>query len=56
MKVKVILIIKNIIFILYNFFNSKILEENDKNLLISWLPNKPSKIKLLFDTDRDGDY
>ena len=40
----------------YNFFNSKILGENDKNLLISWLPNKPSKIKLLFDTTRDGDY
>lgn len=41
---------------LYNFFISNILKENDKNLIISWLPNKPSKIKLLFDTKRDGDY
>ena len=40
----------------FNFFNSNILGENDKTLLISWLPNKPSKIKLLFDTSRDGDY
>ena len=40
----------------YNFFNSNILGETDKTLLISWLPNKPSKIRLLFDTDRDGDY
>jgi len=39
----------------YNFFNSNILKENDKTLLISWLPNKPSKINLLFDTVRDGD-
>ena len=36
--------------------NSNILNENDINLLISWLPKKPSKINLLFDTKRDGDY
>ena len=29
---------------------SNILNENDINLLISWLPNKPSAINLLFDT------
>lgn len=34
---------------------SNILNENDINLLISWLPNKPSAINLLFDTVRDGD-
>jgi len=39
----------------YNFFNSNILKENDKTLLISWLPNKPSKINLLFDTVREWD-
>ena len=45
----------------YNFNNymgiksSSILSENDINLLISWLPNKPSKINLLFDTKIDGD-
>ena len=34
---------------------SKILNENDITLLKSWLPNKPSNINLLFDTQRDGD-
>ena len=35
---------------------SNILNENDSKLIISWLPNKPSKYNLLFDTKRDGDY
>ena len=34
---------------------SKILNDDDISLLISWLPNKPSKINLLFDTTKDGD-
>ena len=34
---------------------SNLLNENDKQLLISWLPNRPSKISLLFDTTKDGD-
>ena len=34
---------------------SKILNDDDINLLISWLPNKQSKINLLFDTTKDGD-
>lgn len=34
---------------------SNILKENDINLLLSWLPNKPSKVTLLFDSKRDGD-
>ena len=34
---------------------SKILNDDDINLLVSWLPNKQSKINLLFDTTKDGD-
>ena len=34
---------------------SKILNNDDIALLMSWLPNKQSKINLLFDTTKDGD-
>ena len=34
---------------------SKILNDDDINLLKSWLPNKQSKINLIFDTTKDGD-
>ena len=39
--------------ILWNISN--ILNENDALLIISWLPKKPLKFNLLFDTKRDGD-
>ena len=35
---------------------SNILTNDDSSLIISWLPNNPSKFELLFDTKRDGDY
>ena len=35
---------------------SNILNEDDASLIISWLPNKPLKFELLFDTKKDGDY
>ena len=35
---------------------SNILNEDDASLIISWLPNKPLKFELLFDTKRDGDF
>ena len=35
---------------------SIILTNDDSSLIISWLPNNPSKFELLFDTKRDGDY
>ena len=39
-----------------NLWNiSNILNENDTLLIISWLPKKPIKFELLFDTKRDGD-
>ena len=35
---------------------SNILTNDDSSLIISWLPNNPSKFELLFDTKRDRDY
>ena len=41
---------------LTNFFqNSQILNNNDKQLIINWLPNKPKKINLLFNSNINGD-
>ena len=39
---------------LNNIFNN--INEDDASLIISWLPNKPLKFELLFDTKKDGDY
>lgn len=39
-----------------NFFdNSEILNENEKELLLEWLPKKPKNIKLLLNSNKDGD-
>lgn len=35
---------------------SNILNPNDVELIISWMPNKPIHFNLIFDTKRDGDY
>lgn len=35
---------------------SNILNENDAKLIVSWLPNNPKEIQLLFNTQKDGDF